>query len=363
MTRSIPFPALALSAGLVLSGCATAPEEGESAVSTIGDPKVITGLAPIGRNYDAPFLAMPQAKEGARAITIPGLFGGVPLAEPFARHQALEERRIAQACSVPDVEGQPFVSTTSEPKAGAGGFVQSQFEKYAVAYAVQAIYPFYRRGDGQSAGFTPELAARCLRIVRYDARSSEIRLDAIVQLRLDSFTVNASSYRDALQIRPLRVYFRKGSYQENEYGHKVSLSASLAVDATWFEHNKGQSGTVLNFVVLPAQEFEAKEDGDPFRYYGWSKDAGDFSQDWSQVPRLPLPPFSTGLAAAQAPAGAQPPNSWKGAPPVIFRVAAAEAGPVPASLKLVAGIVNPAADITGVLTNAVKRTLGIPGGL
>jgi hypothetical protein len=360
-TRGL-FPACAVV--FTLAGCAMAPSD-ESAVSTVGDPDVVTGLSAVYRDHDAPFAAMVHGRDGARRMMIPGLFSQTPPAEDLLKHQALEERRIAAACSLPDAEPASSAASTMPETAGgaAQGYVQKEFEKYAVAYTVQTQYPFYRSAERNASGFAPELAARCFRIVRYDARNNEIRLDAIVQLRLDSFTVNASSYRDAVQIRPLRVYFKKGSYEENRFGDKVSLSASIAVDAVWFEQNRGNSGTVLNYVFLPAQTFEASETGDHFRYYGWDKDAGDFSSDWSQIARLPLPPFSAGLAPADSAGAAKAPDSSRRAPPVTFRVAAAEAGPVPASLKLVGNIVSPTADLAGLIANTVKRALGIPAGL
>jgi len=350
--------ACALIAVLAISGCATGSED-ESAVSTIGDPNVVTGLAPVSKDHNAPFSAKAR---GGRLITIPGLFARAPLAEDSLKHQALEERKIAAACALSDADAAtPAASTFSEGAGSAAhGFVQKEFAKYAVAYAVQTIYPFYRNGERSASGFAPELAAKCFRIVRYDVKNDEIRFDAVVQLRLDSFTVNASRYRDAVQIRPLRVYFKRASYEDNQVGDKVSLGASIAIEATWFEQNKGYSSTVLNHVFLPAQSFETREAGDPFRYYSWNKEAGDFSADWSQFPRLPLPPISLGLAPA---AGAEPADSPRRGPPVSFRVAAAEAGRVPAPLKLVGSIVNPATDLTGLITNTLKHTLGIPGGL
>jgi hypothetical protein len=362
-----PFtPAMAcaaLCAWLALGGCSSWRGD-ESEVSTVGDPHVVTGFIPILGNHDAPFPAMTFGRDGSRPLAIPGLFDRKPLAEDFLRHQALEEKRIAAQCSPPQAEELPAPpSTMVRVGSPSRGYIQKEFERYAVAYTALTQYPFYHSVETVGSGFAPELAVRCLRVVRYDAKENEIRFDLIFQLRLDAFAAGASSYRDAVQIRPLRAYFRKGSYEENRSGDKVSVSASIAVEATWFDQNRGYSETVLNHVFLHPQSFEAREDGDHFRYFGWDPRAGDFSPDWSGVERLPLPPVSSGLAPSKpeaAAADADARDTGRRAPPVVFRVTVAEATGVPAELKLVGDLVSPTAEVTDILTGVVKKTLRFP---
>ena len=353
----------ALCAFLALGGCSSWRGD-ESEVSTIGDPHVVTGFIPILGNHDAPFPAMTLGRSGSRPLTIPGLFSKEPLAQDLLKHQSLEEKRIAAACAPQQAEELPAPpSTMDRVGSPTRGYIQKEFERYAVAYTALTQYPFYHTVQVVDAGFAPELAVRCFRVVRYDAMDNEIRFDFIFQLRLDSFAAGASSYRDAVQIRPLRAYFRKGSYQENRLGDKVSISASIAVDATWFDQTRGYSETVLNHVFLPPQTFEAREDGDHFRYYGWDARAGDFTSDWSGVQRLPLPPISSGLAPSRpeaASADALARDTGRRAPPVLFRLTVAEATRVPAELKLVGDLVAPTADLTDIVTGVVKKTLRFP---
>src|SRR5262245_738097 len=346
---------------LALAACAGLRSD-ESEVSSVGDPQVVTGFIPILGDHDAPFQAITTARGSPRSVTIPGLFARAPLAPDLVAHQSLEEKRIAAACAPPHIEELPALPATVERAAGpTRGYIQKEFEKYAVAYTAHTLYPFYHSVEVGRSGFAPELAVRCFRVVRYDAKADEIRFDAIFQMRLDSFASGASIYRDAVQIRALRVYFRKGSYEQNRHGDKVSVSGSIAVDATWFERTRGYSDTVLNYVFLPAQTFEAKESGDRFRYFGWDAMAGDFTQDWSALERLPLPPVSSGVAPSRPEAAdASARDSGRRAPPVVYRVTVAEASSVPAELKLVSTLVGPSGDLTDVVTGVVKRTLRFP---
>jgi hypothetical protein len=350
-------------ASLALGGCAGWRGD-ESEVSAVGDPYVITGFTPILGDHDAPFPAMSRGRSGSRLLTVPSLFGKAPLAQDFLAHRSLEEKRVAAACATSQPEATPAPPSTMDRIGTPGqGYIQKKFEKYAVAYAAQTLYPFYRSTEVTGAGFAPELAVKCFRLVRYDAKQDEIRFDVIFQLRLDAFAAGASSIRDAVQIRPLRAYFRKGSYEENRFGDKVSVSASLTVDATWFDGNRGRAETVLSHAFLPPQTFEASEEGDHFRYYGWDAGAGDFSRDWSGIERLPLPPVSHGLALSRPDAASDDASARdlrRRAPPVMFRVTAAEASRVPAELKLVGNLVAPTADLTGIVTGLVKKTLGFP---
>ena len=351
--------ALAACALFALGACATRTDESE--VSAIGDPSVVTGFTPILGDYDAPFPAIARGTS-SRPLTIPGLFGKGALAPDFLRHRPREEKRILEQCGNPRPEAQPAPPSTMD-RIGipARGYIQKEFERYAVAYAAQSLYPFYHSAEITRSGFAPELAVKCFRLVRYDTKDDEIRFDAIFQLRLDSYAAGAASHRDAVQIRPLRIYFRRGSYEENKPGDKVSISASMAVDATWFEQTRGRSETVLSYAFLPPQSFEAKEDGDHFRYFGWDERAEDFVSDWSNIERLPLPPISSGLAPAEPePDDALARDSGKRAPPVRFRVTVAEASRVPAELKLVAELVAPTADLTDMVTGVVKKTLRFP---
>jgi len=356
-------PASALALCACLAGCSTWRGD-ESEVSNVGDPYVVTGLTPILGDYDAPFPAMSRGRSGTRPLTIPSLFGKGTLAQDFLRHQSLEEKRIAAACTTSQPEAMPAPPSTMDRVGSPGrGYIQKEFEKYAVAYAAQTLYPFYHSTEVTEAGFAPELAVKCFRLVRYDTKQDEIRFDVIFQLRLDSFAAGTSGYRDAVQIRLLRAYFRKGSYEENKFGDKVSVSASFSVDATWFEGNRGRSETVLAHAFLPPQTFEAGEEGDHFHYYGWDARAGDFSPDWSGIERLPLPPVSYGLALSRPDAAsddARARDSGRRAPPVVFRVTAAEASRVPAELKLVGSLVAPSADLTDMVTGVVKKAIRFP---
>lgn len=360
----LPRPACAALCACVALGSCSSWRGDESEVSNVGDQHVVTGFTPILGDHDAPFPAMSRGRSGSRPLTIPSLFGKEPLAQDSVKHRSLEEKRIAAACATSQPEAQPAPPSTMDRVGSPGrGYIQKEFEKYAVAYAAQTLYPFYRSTEVTDAGFAPELAVKCFRLVRYDTKEDLIRFDVIFQLRLDSFAAGASSYRDAVQLRPLRAYFRKGSYEANKFGDKVSVSASFSVDATWFEGNRGRSETVLSYAFLPPQTFDASEEGDHFHYYGWDARAGDFSPDWSGIERLPLPPVSYGLSLSRPDGAAEDARArdlGRRAPPVIFRVTAAEASRVPAELRLVGSLVAPSADLTDMVTGVVKKTLRFP---
>src|SRR5258706_12892404 len=199
-----PAFALALCACLALTGCSSWRGD-ESEVSNVGDPYVVTGLTPMLGDSDAPFPAMTRGRSGRRPLTIPSLFGKGSLAQDFLRHESLEEKKIAAACATSQPEAMPAPPSTMDRVGSPGrGYIQKEFEKYAVAYAAQTLYPFYHSTEVTDAGFAPELAVKCFRLVRYDTKQDEIRFDVIFQLRLDSFAAGPSGYPDAAQIRPLR---------------------------------------------------------------------------------------------------------------------------------------------------------------
>jgi hypothetical protein len=353
MKREMKGIASAFSTVLLMasSGCATAPSD-DSAVSSGGDANVVSGLLPIKSNYDAPFKVVVQGKGEPETVEIPGLFKQkLPVGDPN-HHLDAEERAIGSACSPPGAEAAPLVgfllSTIAEYIIGAASdLAQKEIGKYGAVYSAEAVYPFYRGID--SKAFAPRLAVQCLRFVRYDRKAERIRVDGIVQIQLDPS-------RDALQVRLLRVYFDRGTYEQNAPGHKVSMTASLAIDAVWFEKNRGYSQTVFSYQFMRATDFTAIAGAgdDPFHYFNVDQKA--ISSDWSRAPRLPLPPYSVGIAPE---AGGD-----KGvATSVTYRISAAEAGPVPEWLKDVAGVLKAKKDdLSKLLGDALKKRLGVDSG-
>jgi hypothetical protein len=335
---------------LAPAGCGTFQSSDDSAVQSSGDENVVTGLLAITNDYDASF-SIPDPKDPSKTpVLIPGLFKQkTPLNDP-ANNRQLQEDRIGAICSPPRAEGVAVaaaaVSIAADYIVSALGYLaKRQIAKYSVAYTGEATYPFYVKTEKGASGFTPRLALNCLRIVRYDKTKDEVRLDAIVQLRI--YEKNS----DAVQIRPLRVYFKKGSYVEAEKQKKptVSVTAALAIDSVWYEKNQGKSQTVFSYQFLPATDFAVSDDKehDPFKYFNWNKDNKEFSTDWDRVPRMPLPPISVGLASS-------------GPAPVIYRVSAAESGPVPGWLKGAAEVLKAKHDdISKLLGDALKKRAGV----
>jgi len=243
---------------------------------------------------------------------------------------------VAAAAGLPAL----FLSTIAEYLVDAlSDAAQKELAKYAAAYTAEADHVFYQHPSGN--GFTPPLAIRCLRFVRYDRKAKVVRLDEIVQLRIDPSG-------DALQVRPLRVYFGRGSFVNNEPGQKVSFSSSLEIEAVWYDGNIGRSKSLFTYQFLRPKEFVAPTDAktDSFHYFN-IKD-GVVAAEWPGAKRLPLPPMSVDS------------SNTLSSPVVTYRVAGAEAGPVPAWLADVASFLKAKKDdLSKLLGDALKHSAGI----
>ena len=148
-------------------------------------------------------------------------------------------------------------------------------EKYSAVYTAKTtVTDFYKETD------TPVLKWSCFRFSRFEAKNNELVVDLVGQLRL-------SPNHDALQIRPLRLYWSNARAEstDNNYG----IAASMRVNAIWLDGNRGRSENVFNHVFLKTKRKLVNTDSTSpssnVEYF--------LEEDWKNYPLLPLPPWST----------------------------------------------------------------------
>ncbi len=146
-----------------------------------------------------------------------------------------------------------------------------ELKKYVAAYSASTNLDFYAPAP-QAA---PELAWTCFRVTRAIVSGSDrtVVMDLIGQLWL-------SPDKDALKIRPLRVYYAKAKAK----GDRVGISVSVNAQAIWRDHNVGKNEKIFEYTLL-SEKFDMTSSADDLIFYP--------TESWHSRPFLPLIPWST----------------------------------------------------------------------
>jgi hypothetical protein len=183
--------------------------------------------------------------------------------------------------------------------------VRDELSKYASLSSASASGDYYRGGDSsRSAPLTSRIS--CLRFTRFlDAESGEeVAVDFVASVKLDAA-------RDAIRLRPLRLYVSKAGAKSSN-GH-YSVAVTVRANAVWRDEFLGHSGQLWEQNVA-AESMDLKS-GPFIKYYPADPQSGT-----SQ----PIVPLSFGLDRTQDFGRAE------------FTVEVAELGTQPATLKLLA---------------------------
>jgi hypothetical protein len=181
--------------------------------------------------------------------------------------------------------------------------VRDELAKYASVSSASASGDYYRAADS-SAPLNNHIS--CLRFTRFvnaDA-GEDVALDFIASVKLDT-------PRDAIRLRPLRLYISQAG-AKSANGH-YSVAISVRANAVWRDEFSGHSGQV--FEQSAAAESLDLKSGPFLKYYPTDAQSGT---------RLPIVPVSFGLDRTQDFGRAE------------FTVSVAELGTQPATLKLLA---------------------------
>lgn len=149
--------------------------------------------------------------------------------------------------------------------------LQAELQKYVAVYSAKVEEKFYKSMDpsGPSAAWT------CFRFSRAvgQAESPHIVFDFVGQFEL-------TDDRDAVRIRPLRLFL----LEPKAKGEHVGITLSMTAESVWRDQNRGRSEKIFDSTLV--SERVDLENGGPFvKYY--------LDTDWTDSPRLPLIPWST----------------------------------------------------------------------
>ncbi len=132
--------------------------------------------------------------------------------------------------------------------------VHEQLLKYASVSEATASADYYRASEtpgaaapgapGPGAAAPVESRISCLRFTRFisaDPQAGEVALDFVASLRLDAA-------RDAIRLRPLRLYLDKASARSAN-GH-YAVAISVRADAVWRDEFTGHQSQVFEQTLL-----------------------------------------------------------------------------------------------------------------
>jgi hypothetical protein len=186
--------------------------------------------------------------------------------------------------------------------------VHAELEKYAAVSEATASGDYYRGGDPSPAA---PLNSRisCLRFTRFvgtDAAPEGVALDFVAGVRLDS-------PRDAIRLRPLRLFISRGG-AKSVNGH-YSVAIAVHAEAVWRDELSGHQDQVFEQTI--ATESVDLKSGSFLKYY---------PTDASGGLRVPIIPMSFAADRSRDFGRAE------------FGVRVAEVGTAPATLKLLADL-------------------------
>ena len=184
--------------------------------------------------------------------------------------------------------------------------VRDELAKYASVSSASASGDYYR--GSEQGGVKAPLNNRisCLRFTRYVNPDSgdEVALDFVASVNLDA-------PRDAIRLRPLRLYVSQ-SGAKSATGHD-SVAVTVRANAVWRDEFAGHSGQIFEQAAA-AESIDLKA-GPFLKYYPVDPQSGT---------RVPIVPLSFGVDRGQDFGRAE------------FTVSVAELGAQPATLKLLA---------------------------
>ncbi len=201
--------------------------------------------------------------------------------------------------------------------------VHDELQKYAQISGASASGDYYRGGDSAA---TAPLSSRigCLRFTRFvDGASDEVALDFVAGVRLDRG-------RDAIRLRPLRLFISQGGAKSANGQYSVAIS--LRADAVWRDEFAGHQGMVFEHTVA-AESIDLKK-GSFLKYYPVDPESGA---------RVPIVPVSFGA------------DRTRDFGRTEFTVSVAELGTPPATLTLLADMLpDPDENLTKLLISAAS---------
>ncbi|HXY96434.1 MAG TPA: hypothetical protein VEH00_05615 [Steroidobacteraceae bacterium] len=209
--------------------------------------------------------------------------------------------------------------------------VKEELQKYAQVSSASASGDYYRASD--TPGPTAPLASRisCLRFTRFgssDSGADDVVLDYVASVRLDTT-------RDAIRLRPLRLYISHSGAKSTN-GH-YSVAISVKADSVWRDEFVGHQGQVFE-QTLTTESVDLKA-GSVLKYYPTNADSGT---------RVPIVPIS--FAADRSHDFGR----------VEFAVSVAELGATPATLSLLADMLpDPSEDLGKLVITAACASAGL----
>ncbi|MBV8144098.1 MAG: hypothetical protein JO184_03740 [Gammaproteobacteria bacterium] len=201
--------------------------------------------------------------------------------------------------------------------------VHEELQKYAQVSGASASADFYRGGN--SAPAAPlESRITCLRFTRFAegaAGADEVALDFVAGVRLDTG-------RDAIRLRPLRLFISQGAAKSAD-GH-YSVALAVRADAVWRDEFAGHQGEIFEHTAA-SESIDLKK-GSYLKYYPSGGDSGA---------RVPIVPVSFGADRSRDFGRAE------------FTVTVVELGTPPATLSMLADMLpDPDEKLTKLLISA-----------
>jgi hypothetical protein len=209
--------------------------------------------------------------------------------------------------------------------------VREELQKYAAVSEATASGDYYRGGDPSPAAPLSNRIS-CLRFTRFvaaDATPEGVALDFVASVRLDS-------PRDAIRLRPLRLFISRGGAKSFD-GH-YSVAIAVRAEAVWRDELSGHRDQVFEETI--ATESVDLKTGSFLKYY---------PTDAASGMRVPIVPMSFGA------------DRSRDYGRVEFGVQVAEVGTAPGTLRLLADILpDPDEKMARLVVSAAVAGLHFP---
>jgi hypothetical protein len=185
--------------------------------------------------------------------------------------------------------------------------VHEELLKYASVSAATASGDYYRANGSTSSTAPVDSRISCVRFTRFagaDPAAEDVALDFIASVRLDSA-------RDAIRLRPLRLYISQAA--AHSANSRYSVAVALRAEAVWRDEFAGHHAQLFE-QTLASESVDLKS-GSYLKYY---------PMDASSGTRVPIIPISFGADRSRDFGQAE------------FEVSVVELGTPPATLTLLA---------------------------
>jgi hypothetical protein len=214
-------------------------------------------------------LQLIDAENYHKTVFQPGLSGLEPS----------KENQIRQQCKGPEKEPERALVPLAFLIGPAIDFVlervdkalQSELQEYVAAYSGSVDEKFYKstEANGLLTAWT------CFRFSRAVGPTEQetVVMDLIGQIML-------TDEKDALKIRPLRLYFEQGKAK----GKQIGVTLSMKAESVWRQDNRGLSEKVFDYHFL-SDKVDITNGRPVVKYY--------LDSEWESHPRLRLIPWST----------------------------------------------------------------------